>query len=74
LPPRVRTSTPICEAISLTEETIPFFPRTGGRDAESTDGDGGNIGVNEKNRMREIGSSFFVFIVFLCGDHLRFEF
>ena len=35
-PPRFRTSTPTREAISLTEETIPRFPRTGGRAAAST--------------------------------------
>src|SRR5678816_3110646 len=33
LPPRLRMLTPTCDAISLTETTIPCRARTGGRDA-----------------------------------------
>src|SRR5262249_22867982 len=33
MPPPFTTATPTCDAISLTEETIPCLPRTGGREA-----------------------------------------
>src|SRR5262245_33726055 len=67
LPPRFITSTPTCEAISLTEATIPCFPRTGGREAAWVEGDElscEGVAVNEisnaKQRRTEI-----VFLIFI---------
>src|SRR5215475_2390937 len=70
LPPRFNTSTPTCEAISLTEETIPLLPRTGGREAArvevnelSCDGVAVNEISNAKHRRAEIGFLIFIFEV-----------
>ena len=75
LPPRFITSTPTCEAISLTEETIPCFARTGGRDAASEDGirsteeiglnDGGAV-ISESSSAK-LSSKEKVFLVFIIS-------
>ena len=53
------TSTPTCEAISLTDETIPCLPRTGGRDAASETGvtSGTSTGLIEQGAVISDSSS-----------------
>src|SRR5262245_15164589 len=66
-PPRFNTSTPTCEAISLTEETIPCLPRTGGREAARVEGDklsSEGVAVNETSnaKQRRVETVFLVFM------------
>src|SRR5512145_3482822 len=73
LPPRFNTSTPTCEAISLTEETIPYLPRTGGREAAWVEGDEiscEGVAVNETSnaKQRRVETVFLVFIGLFRGS------
>src|SRR5215813_11710735 len=73
LPPRFNTSTPTCEAISLTEETIPFFPRTGGREAACVEMDEVSregVAVNETSnaRQRRAETVFLIFMGLFPGS------
>src|SRR5262245_42490310 len=68
LPPRFNTSTPTCEAISLTEETIPCLPRTGGREAARVEEDDvrscEGVAVNETSnaKQRRVETVFLIFM------------
>src|SRR5262245_11010848 len=67
LPPRFNTSTPTCEAISLTEETIPCLPRTGGREAawvEIVEVSCEGVAVNETSNaiQRRAETVFLIFM------------
>src|SRR5215510_811815 len=67
LPPRFNTSTPTCEAISLTEDTIPRLPRTGGREAACVEGYKVNcegVAVNETSNARQRRAET-VFLIFM---------
>src|SRR5262249_44599980 len=72
LPPRFSTSTPTCEAILLTEATIPLLPRAGGREAacdvESEVLNGG-AAVSESDSARQSR----MINVFLTGIRLPFQ-
>src|SRR5262249_30711390 len=72
-PPRFNTSTPTCEAISLTEETIPCLPRTGGREAARVEGDMlscEGVAVNDTSnaKQRRAETVFLVFISLFGGS------
>src|SRR5262245_27844271 len=72
LPPRFNTSTPTCDAISLTEETIPYLPRAGGREAawvEVDDPGFDGVAANETSNaiQRRADTVFFIFIGVFCS-------
>src|SRR5690349_4160807 len=67
LPPRLSTSTPTCDAIWLTEATIPLLPRTGGREAArevggKLIGDGAVISESSSVSERRSLANFFAVI------------
>src|SRR5262245_13997436 len=80
LPPRFNTSTPTCDAISLTEETIPCLPRTGGRDAayvenpcvENNGCEG--VAVNETSNAKQRKTIKTLLRVILCLQVSRYSF
>src|SRR5205085_7968553 len=72
LPPRFITSTPTCEAIWLTDATIPLLPRTGGRDAASVAKRAGDSAVNKraKHKMRESVFLEFIKLILLFSKRI----
>src|SRR5262245_51271195 len=67
LPPRFNLSTPTCDAISLTEETIPNFPRNGGRQAACVEAGelistGVTVSETSNAKQRRAETVFLIFI------------
>src|SRR5262249_31698943 len=74
-PPRFNTSTPTCDAISLTEETIPLFPRTGGREAAWVEPDelncvGATVSEPSNAKQSRAERVFLIFMGAFCSGFL----